>query len=462
LYSNQCSRHNILLTMQRLVSATVATFGAAASLNCTLSPGLRVDGNDVGSVTVNSVEECCANCETTGGCNFFTFVQSKSLCWLKSAGTGTHHNDDNCVSGRSASVGKCSTDESCNYAGHCVQGTCRCDPPFHGDACETFSLYNYKPGEGGLLMPDGNTTWGGTVVEADDGTHHMYVAMMSNNLTLSSWLSRSVVAHAVSVSGPAGPFTFSDVALGPRGGDWWDAVTCHNPDAKRMPDGTYVIYYMGSTDHLNGSASLEFNQRVGIAWSQSPYGPWTRSNMPVIPPGPKGAWDDGFTTNPAPFVYPNGSVLVIYKARSMEQPDQMLEGVAIADNFLGPYVKMTPDAPLDLDSNCEDAGIYRTNDGVFRMLTHCGCSGQYMWSLDGFTWKRTTPSVPFCHNVSYTDGSFGDLKTRQRPKWVVGKDGVATHLLTGVNRPGDGGMGHTWTMAASFSKPSFGDDYSVV
>lgn len=50
----------------------------------------------------------------------------------------------------------------------------------------------------------------------------------------------------------------------------WDSGTCHNPDAIRTPDGYYVIYYMGS----NGSkdqATSEFAQRVGMAWSRSPY-----------------------------------------------------------------------------------------------------------------------------------------------------------------------------------------------
>eukprot|EP00662_Eupelagonemidae_sp_cell21_P016945 gene16945-11139_t len=196
-----------------------------------------------------------------------------------------------------AGTAGCASDKDCNYSG-CTTGACHCDPPFHGDACETFSLYSYKPGQGGLLMPGGNTTWGGAVVEADDGTHHMYAAMMSDNLTLSSWLSHSVVAHAVSTSGPAGPYTFADVALGPRGGEWWDAVTCHNPDAKRTPDGTYVIY---------------------------------RS-----PPE---------------------------EARSVEHAGGMYEGVAAADSFRGPYTKLTPNAPMDIASSCEDAGIYRTNGG---------------------------------------------------------------------------------------------------
>lgn len=183
----------------------------------------------------------------------------------------------------------------------------------------------------------------------------------------------------------------------------------------------------------------------------------------------------------------------------------MLEGVAFAQTWNSTYVKVsvsghvrlpdviephasshsrqfTPGKPLDLPTNCEDAGIYRTQSGVFRMLTHCGCTGQYMWSLNGIQWSRTTPEQPWCSNISYTDGTAphctllhpyllrtlvttwalttinlgttGNLATRQRPKWLTDKSGVATHVFTGVNRPGDGGMGHTWTMAAAVTMPS--------
>jgi hypothetical protein len=209
-----------------------------------------------------------------------------------------------------------------------------------------------------------------------------------------------------------------------------------------------------TTGTTSATGSLEFNQRVGTAWSKSPYGPWTRSDDPIVLPGPKGKWDDAFTTNPAPYIYPNGTVLLVYKARSNENSGGMFEGVATAASWNGTYVKQTPDAPLDLPSECEDAGIYRTLSGVFRMLTHCGCSGQYMWSPDGFNWTRSTPPQPWCSDVAYTDGTVGQLSTRQRPKWLVdAKTGVATHLFSGVNRPSDSPMGHTWTMAASLTKP---------
>lgn len=154
------------------------------------------------------------------------------------------------------------------------------------------------------------------------------------------------------------------------------------------------------------------------------------------------------------YVYPNGSVLLIYKARSLEHSSGMYEGVAFANTWNDTYTKLTPDTPLNLPNECEDAGIYRARSGVFRMLTHCGCTGQYMWSLDGFTWERTTAEQPWCTNVTYTDGSRGSYATRQRPKWLVDRTGMATHVFTGVNRAGDSAMGHTWTMAAAVAPPS--------
>ena len=46
-------------------------------------------------------------------------------------------------------------------------------------------------------MPMGNATWGGSVVEADDGTWHVFAALMGNNGTLGVWLSESQVVHGV-------------------------------------------------------------------------------------------------------------------------------------------------------------------------------------------------------------------------------------------------------------------------
>ena len=86
---------------------------------------------------------------------------------------------------------------------------------------------------------------------------------------------------------------------------------------------------------------------------------------------------------------------------------------------------------------------------VFRMLLHCGCDYQSVWSRDGMAWTRSAPPQPWC-NVTYAPGAsvaFEVLKRRERPKWVIGEDGQPTHLLTGV-APSVSHNGKTFTMAS--------------
>ena len=76
---------------------------------------------------------------------------------------------------------------------------------------------------------------------------------------------------------------------------------------------------------------------------------------------------------------------------------------------------------------------------------------QMLWSETGVKWELggAVQANGWCSGFNWTDGSgAGKLKTRQRPHFVLDQAGRATHLTTGVNRPDDTGMGHTYTMAA--------------
>jgi hypothetical protein len=169
-----------------------------------------------------------------------------------------------------------------------------------------------------------------------------------------SWIVNSDVVHAVS-STPEGPYRAADIALGPRGqvvrkanctyqggipgqvcdvvqaNDYWDAATAHTPAAQRDPvSGNYLIFYMGTmqnrtngkrgfpcltndnppqaTEYAGGS---DCQQRVGLAVSKDPAGPWRRWDSSglhneseqstfILPPGGIGDFDSAFTNNPTP------------------------------------------------------------------------------------------------------------------------------------------------------------------
>jgi hypothetical protein len=81
--------------------------------------------------------------------------------------------------------------------GQCVNGTCLCNQGYMGQSCQALLMEAYECGKGGLCLSNGSTTWGGSVVQAGDGSWHMYAAMMTGNATLQKWLTNSVVLHAV-------------------------------------------------------------------------------------------------------------------------------------------------------------------------------------------------------------------------------------------------------------------------
>ena len=339
----------------------------------------------------------------------------------------------------------CTSNRDCNMAGRCAHGrlgtsACLCDIGWGGETCDHIMFgKSRRCGDGGLCLDGGQgftSTWGGEAVRADDGSYHVYAAGFDRNATLSQWLDQSRVVHGRSARDPLGPYEFVDVALGARSLAYWDGLTQHNPAVQRAPDGTFLLYYMGSTESPGGAAHSGVKscaqypgvnisvcrQRVGLATAASPDGPWTRLDAPIIDVAPKGAWDDLFTTNPTPHVFANGSVLLLYKARSavsqdrqtqrpfwsgfvlntsilprqardrrkeklrrkpafrfvrsQEDPSKMSTGVAFAEHWAGPY-KRTVSQPVNVSGVCEDAGIYFSElVEVFRMILHCGCNYQ--------------------------------------------------------------------------------------
>lgn len=265
-----------------------------------------------------------------------------------------------------------------------------------------------------------------------------------------------------------GPYVVSDVAIGERATSFWDGVTQHNPAITRAPDGTWLLFYMGSTQagakpsnctwpkSVRPGASitrreleqlqeaqrplspensvLEFNQRVGLATAKTPYGPWNRPAQPLLEPR-KGHFDDGFTTNPSPAVLPNGSIVLLYKSRPLSGQG-MFTAVAHADSYLGPYTR--PHAPLELPTNCEDADIFLDTNpnagapqGVYRVVMHCACTYQLMWSTDGQNFNKTGGEQPWC-DVTYQDGATEKLSRRERPKWILNTKGGLVAFSTGV------------------------------
>ena len=271
------------------------------------------------------------------------------------------HNPSYCLSAILLGAGVATTAAAAAAAGP------SCPPGLVGPpACARLDLGPVLPcGAGGLCIRRRNdwggnaSTWTGAVLHGDDGRFHMFGGLMANGCPLMGlrpgispyWLTNAVIVYATS-SSPAGPYAPQSIALPARERHFWDGLSAQSPAIARAPDGTWLLFYIGTTrdedaavcngtggwsnttgggsNPAGGMAPEARTQRIGLATSKSPEGPWERRDAPILGPGEAGKWDDLFTADMAPWVFANGSVLLVYKARSREGSAGMAHGLAFA------------------------------------------------------------------------------------------------------------------------------------
>ena len=101
--------------------------------------------------------------------------------------------------------------------------------------------------------------------------------------------------------------------------------------------GRYYLYYQTFTTMWRANDCVN----VSAAWSDSPDGPWTRLDRPVIPQGAPGDWDSCAIHDPYPLIY-RGKIWLYYKASPIDKSPgnlRLAQGVAVADHPEGPFEK---------------------------------------------------------------------------------------------------------------------------
>lgn len=328
-------------------------------------------------------------------------------------------------------------------------------------------LYNFMPApvNGGFQMED-YWVWCGSVVQGEDSRFHMFASRWPKSLPMHpGWLVQSEIVRAVADQ-PEGPFTFQEVVLPARGAEYWDGRSTHNPHIVKHKD-KYLLFYMGSThpfpDPIAGDGYdlqdprcivARANKRIGLAVANSVNGPWERRDVPIVSTRP-GKFDSFLTSNPAPCVEEDGSVLLIYKARQYEGHGhgKMTFGVARAPHYEGRYLVMSEEPLFPPDVHLEDPFIWRTEDGYELIAKDmdgnlCGekYGGVHASSTDGMNW-RIHPSLAYSRNVSWDNGVTRTMGNLERP-FLFFQNGKPTHLFAATS---DGTKGfhdatQTWNM----------------
>ncbi|WP_171691948.1 glycoside hydrolase family protein [Paenibacillus germinis] len=323
------------------------------------------------------------------------------------------------------------------------------------------------PREGGFRM-EGYWVWCGSVIRGEDERYHMFASRWPKSLPMHpGWLVASEIVRAVSDT-PEGPYTFQEVVLPARGAQYWDGRSTHNPHITKFGD-KYLLYYMGSTHPLpdvvaGDGFGLEdprcivarSNKRVGLAMANSVFGPWERSESPILPVRPN-RFDSYLTSNPAPCLQEDGSVLLVYKARQYEGNlhGKMTIGAAAADSYQGPYRVLTEEPIFPPDQfHIEDPFIWKTAKGYELLAkdmegTLCGerHGGIHAVSQDGLKWQLSETPKAYSRTVLWDDGTEQTMGNLERP-FLLFHDGKPTHLFAAV-ADGSGGFrnaANTWNM----------------
>lgn len=287
--------------------------------------------------------------------------------------------------------------------------------------------------------------WCGSAVKGQDGKYHLFYSRWPRQLGHLAWVTHSEIAHAISDS-PFGPWQHRDVALPPRGTNFWDGSCTHNPTIVRIGRKFY-LYYMGNYGDQTLSRGLNWThrnrQRIGVAVADAPDGPWKRFDQPVvdISSDPKAA-DALLTSNPSVAQRPEGGVLMVYKAVGRKRPapfgGPVVHLVATADNPTGPFRKHPGEVfgAKGVMFAAEDPFIWRGADRYWAIVkdnegnfTQRGYSLALWESADGFNWNLAKHSfVANPSTIRWADGRDARLNSLERPQLLF-DHGVPIALL---------------------------------
>lgn len=333
-----------------------------------------------------------------------------------------------------------------------------------------FERIDASPVDGGFQMAD-YWVWGSSVVKGEDGLFHMFVSRWPKKLPFHpGWMVASEVVHAVSET-PEGPYQFSDVALSARGAQYWDGQSIHNPRVLKHKD-TYVMFYMGSTHPFEDITDTKVltlsspytivgrsNKRIGIATSKSPYGPWERRDTPVLETKPD-TFYSFLTSNPAPWINEDGSVVLIFKSRKYNEQfpyhSSMMIGLATADHYEGTYEVAVKEPIFGRDKvgEIEDPFIWKDQSGYHLIakdqlgdITKKKHSGVLAHSHDAIHWQLDDEPLAYVKKIQWSDGAVIEMGQLERPFGLI-QDGKLTHLFF-ATMDGPGGFGNStksWNM----------------
>lgn len=177
--------------------------------------------------------------------------------------------------------------------------------------------------------------------------------------------------------------------------------------------GKYYLYYQS---FMEMSGKRGDDCPVSVSWADSPDGPWTPTHQIVIPNGPAGAWDQYSIHDPYPLVY-RGRIYLYYKSDMNSSPGLIrLQGLATADDPLGPFEK----CPLNPVLNSgHETGLFPFRDGIAALaIRHGNEHNTIQYAPDGVNFEvaASVSLMPMAPGP-YVPDAFADSGDGQGITW---------------------------------------------
>lgn len=185
--------------------------------------------------------------------------------------------------------------------------------------------------------------------------------------------------------------------------------------------GKFYLYYQG---FVEPSGFSDNDCPVIMSVADSPNGPWKATHKIVVPNGKKGEWDQNAIHDPHPIVH-NGKIYLYYKSdfdriRGSKTRGKAvrMQGLAIADNPLGPFRKH----PLNPVLNSgHETSLFPFKEGVAALIIRDGnerSTIQYAKDWVNFEIASVVELMPNAAGF-YVADAFTDTKYGRGVTWGI-------------------------------------------
>lgn len=239
---------------------------------------------------------------------------------------------------------------------------------------------------------------------------------------------RCDIWYATSVDGITWKEEGLAVSRGPKGA--YDDRSVFTVEVMQW-DGMYYLCYQCVKSPYN----VRVKNQVGLAWSDSPDGPWTKSEDPILSPADNGVWkgedDNRFLVEKKgdfdshkvhdPCILPyKGKFFLYYKGEQMGEEitfggRQIRHGVAIADHPRGPYIKSFYNP---ISNSGHEICVWPFNGGIASLITTDGPEkNTIQWSPDGINFEIQSVIKGAPHAIGLNRSADVDSEPTEILRW---------------------------------------------